>query len=132
MKLVIDCENEHFEIECDADMTLAAMGRSSYHKIISAIARTLDSFLRAITDGNELARKKLWKDFKRRLGQIGIAEQSLKLCLSLIPFYPASQYGGSFLFGCLMQNRIEREQILCRAAIADPTEGPACFPAFSF
>lgn len=77
MKLVMDCENEHFEMECKAayivildpedspaDMTLAVMGKSSYHKLLCAIARTLDSFLRAVTDGNELARKKLWKDFK--------------------------------------------------------------------
>ena len=78
MKLVMDCENEHFEMECKAayivildpedspaDMTLAVMGKSSYHKLLCAIARTLDSFIRTLSEGNELTRKSLWKDFKK-------------------------------------------------------------------
>lgn len=77
MKLVMDCENEHFEMECkaayvvimdpedsSADMALAVMGKSSYHKLLCAIARTLDSFIRTLSEGNELTRKSLWKDFK--------------------------------------------------------------------
>ena len=71
MKLVMDYENEHFEIECDAayvvildpkdsesDMTLATMGKSSYYKIISAVARTLDSFICALAGDKEERRKK--------------------------------------------------------------------------
>ena len=77
MKLVMDCENEHIEMECDAayvvvmnpkdssaDMTLAVVGRTSYYKLLRAIARALDSFLRTVADGDELRRKRLWKDFK--------------------------------------------------------------------
>lgn len=78
MKLHIESEGENFDFEAkaayvvlfdpadnDADVTLMVMGQSNSLKIVSGIAKTLDSFFQTLTKGNRDEQQVLWKLFKK-------------------------------------------------------------------
>lgn len=78
MKLYIESEGENFEMEAkaayvvlidpadnDAGAALMVVGQSNSLKIVSGIAKTLDSFSQTLTKGDRETQMALWKIFKK-------------------------------------------------------------------
>lgn len=85
MKLYIEDEGENFEMEAkaayvvlidpadsDADVALMVVGQSNSLKIVSGIAKTLDSFFQTLTKGDRETQRLFGRSSRRNTRTLGL------------------------------------------------------------